>query len=153
MSSLSRGVDEHCARAVDHVSRRHLSSSGLQHVFHLTARSARDLPDNGEDGSHRNVYVDVGGAIEWIEEETVLPALEPLGNLDDVRFFFRRDGAKSSTVIDRLDDDLVGDDVELLLRFTLDIDVLSRTENVSETSASDFVGNHLRREREIVQQP
>ncbi len=59
MRALTRGVDEHRTRAVDHVSGGHLPPPGLQHVLHLAAAPARDLPDNGKNRSDRDVDIDV----------------------------------------------------------------------------------------------
>jgi len=54
-------------------------------------------------------------------------------------------------VVHRLDDDLVREDVELLLRLALNVLVFRRTEDVGEARAADLVGDHFRREREVVQ--
>jgi hypothetical protein len=54
-------------------------------------------------------------------------------------------------VVHRLDDRLVGEDVELLLHLPLNVLVVGRAENVDEAGAANLARDHLRREREVVQ--
>src|SRR6185437_1183605 len=151
--ALARGVDHHRAGAVDHVARRHLAATRLQHVLHLPASTARDLAQNGEDGAHRNVDVDIGRPVQRIEEETVLAATEVVRNLDDVRLFLRRHGAEAAAVVQGLDDHVVGEHVQLLLNLALYIMVFGGTDYVRQAGHADLVGDHLGRERDVVQQP
>src|SRR5687767_15779082 len=109
MRTLARRINEHRARAVDDVSRRNLPASGLKHILHLAARAARDLPDNGKDRSDWNVDVDVRGTVERIEQQAVFSAAEVRRDVDDTGLFLRRQRTESPTMIDCLDDDLVGE--------------------------------------------
>src|SRR5438105_11924283 len=149
--ALPRRVHEHRARAVDHVARRDLTSSGLQQILHLPVPSPRDLADDGEDRSDRNVDVDIGRAVEGIEQQDVLAASKVLGDLNDARLLFRRHRAQTSGMVHRLDDDLIRDDVELLLNFTLNVLRFRRAENVGQTGHADLARDHLRRKRNVVQ--
>ena len=119
--ALPRRVDHHRARAVDDVPRRDLATSRLQHVLELTGAATRDLANDGEDGADGHVHVDVRRAVERIEEQAVLAALEVVGNLNDVRLFLRGHRTETSAMVHRLDDDLVREDVELLLHFALHV--------------------------------
>ena len=74
-----------------------------------------------------------------------------LGNLNDSRLLFRRHRAQATGVIHRLDDDLVRYDVELLLNFALHVLGFRRAEDVGETGHADLAGDHLRGERDVVQ--
>ena len=74
-----------------------------------------------------------------------------LGNLNDSRLLFRRHRAQATGVIHRLDDDLVRYDVELLLNFALHVLGVRRAEDVGETGHADLAGDHLRGERDVVQ--
>ena len=149
--ALARRVDEHRARAVDDVARGDLTAARLQHVFELAVPAARDLPNDGEDRADRHVDVDVRRAVERIEQQAVLAALEVLGNLDDARLFLGRHGAQPAAVVHRLDDDLVGEHVELLLHLALHVLVVGGAEDVGEPRAADLVGDHLGGERQVVQ--
>jgi hypothetical protein len=53
-------------------------------------------------------------------------------------------------VVHRLDDGLVGEDVELLLYFALHVLCVLGTEDVREARAAHFVRDHLRGERHVV---
>src|SRR3990170_2316117 len=150
--ALPRGVDEHCARAIDDVARGDLPAARLQHVLHLAAAAAGDLAHDREDRSNRHVDVDVRRSIERIEQKAVLPATEVLRYVDDVRLFLRGHGAEAPAVINRLDDYLVGEDVELLLRLALHVLQVGRAEDVGKARASNLVGDHLGGEREVVKQ-
>src|SRR6266550_4496168 len=85
VSPLPCCVHEHRARAVDDVTSRNLAATGLEHVLHLPAYAARDLPNDREDRSDGHVDIDVGRSIQWIEEQTIFPTAEVLGNVDDAR--------------------------------------------------------------------
>ena len=148
---LPRGVHHHGARAVEDVAGRHLTAPRLQHVLHLATRAARDLPEHGEDRTHGHIHVDVRRAVERIEEQHVLAVAEAFGDLDDVGLFLRRHGAQPPAVIERLDDDFVGDDVELLLHFALHILAHRRAEDIGEAGAAHLVGDHLAGERHVVE--
>ena len=128
-----------------------LPATRLQQILHLATRAARDLADNREDRPDRHVHVDVRGAIERVEQQDVLPALERLGNRDDVRLFLGRHGAKPPAMVHRLDDRLVGEDVELLLLLALDVVRIRGAEDVDQTGPADLVGDHLRGERDVVE--
>src|SRR5258707_3820882 len=151
MHALPRGVHQHGAGAVDHVAGRHLSPAGLQHVLHFAGTPARDLLHDAENGAHRDVDVDVGGAVERIEQQAVLPAAKPLGYGNDPGLLLGRHRAEPAAVVHGLDDGVVGEHVELLLDFALHVRVLGGAEDVRETRETHLVGNHLRRERHVVQ--
>ncbi len=151
MCALSSGIHEHRARAVDDVARGDLATAGLQHVFHFAACAARDLLVHAEDRADGHVHVDVGRAVERIEQQHVLAVPEAFRNVDDVRLFLGRHGAEPSAVVERLDDDLVRNHVELLLHLTLHVDVGCGSQDVGQAGASHLVGDHLPGKRHVVQ--
>ncbi len=152
MSALAGGVDQHRTGAVDHIAGSDLFVAGLEHVFEFTASAGADLLDNGEDRTDRNVHIDIGRAVEWVEQETIFTALEPFGDLDDIRLFFGCHSAEPAAVIDSFNDDIVRDDVQLLLDFALDILVGSSPDDVDESGASHLIGDNLSSDGEVVQQ-
>jgi hypothetical protein len=54
-------------------------------------------------------------------------------------------------VIKRLDDYLVGDDVQFFLNFALDVHAVRRAKDVGESGAADLVGDHLGRQRHVIE--
>ena len=119
--ALAGRVDQHRTGSVDDVSCRDLTSARLQHVFHLATTAAGDLPYHREDRPDRNVDVDVGRSVERIEKQAVLATAEVGRNVDDPRLLLRSQGAQPAAMIDCLDDDLVGQNIQLLLRLALDV--------------------------------
>src|SRR5205814_2378161 len=102
------------------------------------------------DRSDRHVHIDVRGTIEWVEEQAVLAATEVRRDVYDARLFLRRHGAKASPVIHRLDDDLVGENVELLLRLALNVLEIRGTQDVGQAGTAHLVGDHLGGKRQVV---
>ena len=151
VGTLPRGVHQHRARAVDHVAGGYLTAPRLEHVLHLAACAAGDLLVHREDGANGHVDVDVRRSIEGIEQQHILAGAESLGNVDDVRLLFGRHGTQPATMIECLDDDFVGNHVELLLHLPLDVHVAGRAENVRESGTSHFVRDHLAGERHVIE--
>lgn len=56
-------------------------------------------------------------------------------------------------MIERLHDDRVGDHIKLLLDLALHIRRPLRPEDIGEPREPDLAGNHLRRDRKVVQDP
>jgi hypothetical protein len=81
--------------------------------------AARDLLHDAEHRADGHVDVDVRRAVEGIEQQAVLAALEVLGDRDDPLDLLRRHRAEPAAMVDGLDDRLVGEDVELLLDLAL----------------------------------
>jgi hypothetical protein len=73
---------------------------------------------NPEDCSDGDTTVDVGGAIQRIETNAVLPTE---GRVDEygLLVLFRHKNAGAAAADERLDKDLVGEHIELLLLLTL----------------------------------
>ena len=67
------------------------------------------------------------------------------------RLLLGRHRAQPAAVVDRLDDDLVGEHVELLLHLALHVLGLRGAEDVGQAGAAHLVGDHLGGEREVVQ--
>jgi hypothetical protein len=71
--------------------------------------------------------------------------------VDDVGLFLRRHRAETTAVIERLDDDLVGQHIELLLHLALHVHVARRAEDVDQSRHCALVGDHLAGQRHVVQ--
>ena len=71
---MAGGVDQHGRRSVDDVSCRNLPSTALQDRGAVLFFGRR-ATENGEDGSHVDVHVDIGRAVEGIENDGVFATL------------------------------------------------------------------------------
>ena len=89
--------------------------------------------------------------IEWIEQQHVLAGAEAFRNVNDVRLFLGGHRAQPSAMIERLDDDFVGDDIQLLLHFALHVHVIGGAQDVGKAGAAHLVRDHLSGERHVVQ--
>ncbi len=144
---------EHRGRPVDDVARGHL----------LGPRKERGV-DGGllalgkavhrEDGPHRHVHVDIGRAVERVEQDDVPPDVPGARrDRDDLVGLFRDDQAGLATEPESLDELGVGDGVELLLDLALDVRLTRVTEHVEEPGAPDVAVYHLRGEGQIADEP
>src|SRR5690606_18643655 len=71
--TIANREHQHGLRAVDRVAGRYLPAAGLQEVllFHLAARCLGWRLQYRENGTDRDVYIDVGGTVEGIEQQEV----------------------------------------------------------------------------------
>ena len=150
--ALSRRVDQHRARAVHDVPRGDLLAARLEHVGHGAAAFHAHPAIDAEDGADRGVDVDVGGAVEGIEEHGVLADGVFGRDRDDLFVFFRAHHAHPAGVIEAVLDRLVGDDVELLLVFALHVLGAGGAEDVDQARPPDRRGDDLRRKGDVVEQ-
>mmetsp|Transcript_2900 Transcript_2900/g.5530 ORF Transcript_2900/g.5530 Transcript_2900/m.5530 type:complete len:407 (+) Transcript_2900:52-1272(+) len=104
----------------------------------------RGLEDT-EDGTRGDGGIDVGGTIEWVEGGDVLTGVEFV-NDNWIVFLLRGDHAKLSGGAEGGLEDIVGDDIELLLLFALNVDrstTLGKTSGAGDTSSLDHGSNAL----------
>src|SRR5690606_21309176 len=144
-------VDEHRRRTVDDVPRRDLLEPRLEAVLEPAALGLRDLAVHGEDRADRDVRFDVRRPVERIVEEDVVPDRELLRYRKDLVRLLRGHAAEVAAVVERLEDDLVGVDVELLLLLAVDVRLVGRAEDVDEPGLVDLPVDELRGERDVVQ--
>ena len=152
MRPLARGVHQHRARAVHDVTGRHLPAARLQHVGRRAPAVHAYPAVDAEDGADRGVDVDVGGAVERIEEDGVLADWVFGGNRDDVLVFLRTHYADPPGVLQAVLDGLVGEDIELLLLLALHVQDAGGAKDVDQAGAADCGGDDLGRERDVVEQ-
>ncbi len=152
VDTLPRRVDQHRARPVHHVARRDLLASGLKHVCRGAAPLHADSPVDAEDGPNRGIDVDVGRAVEGIEQHRILAHAVLCRNRDDVLVFLRSHHTHSARVVETILDRLVREHVKLLLNLTLDVSCTVGAEDVHEPRATDGGRDDLGRQRDVVQQ-
>jgi hypothetical protein len=106
---------------------------------------------DGEDRTNADVYVDVGRAVERIEDNDVLPALGAVDG-DRLFVFFRDQEGDAFTRAQTMQDGLVGVDIKFLLSFALHIGGASGAENVHQSSSADLGLDHFSGQRHAGEQ-
>ena len=88
MNATPGGVHQHGGGAIDDVTGSHLITARLQEIL-LGHRRAnrRDAAVDGENGTDRNVNVDVGGTVERIHQYNVFRVFTPFENNNFIFFF------------------------------------------------------------------
>jgi hypothetical protein len=87
---------------------------------------------HGEDGADGDVDVDVGRAVERVEQQQIFAARVVLGDREHGVHFFRGHGGQMSAPLIGVDQHIVGDDVELLLHFALHVAGAGGAEHVAQ---------------------
>jgi hypothetical protein len=105
-----------------------------------------------EDRPNGHVDIDIGGAVEWIVQQNVLPRIVFLGDRERDLIFFRSHDANTPRPGDHLLHGVVCYDVELLLPFTMHVRATGRAEDVNQTSSSHVPGDDLCGQSYVVEQ-
>src|SRR5690606_16455146 len=123
--------------AVDAVAGRHLGGARLQEVVVAGRGDAVGAAQHREDRAHRDVDVDVAGAVQGIEQQQVVAARVGVGNRVAVLHLLGRAGGEVAAPGVGLEQDLVADDVQLLLRLALDVAGAGIAEHAAERALAD----------------
>ncbi len=108
---------------------------------------------NGEDGADGGVDVDVAGAIQRVELEHVL-ALRVLGRDGDrLRHLLGAHHTHVTALLHAAGDHVVGEDIELLHLFALNVLFAGEAENAGEARAAHLTGNDLGGQGDLMKQP
>src|SRR3546814_6066699 len=111
------------ARPVDAVAGGHLFAARLQEVLVADLGHALRVAQPREDRADAYVDVDVAAAVERVEQQQVVAARIRVGDRLAVVHLFRRQPGQVPAPGVGLEQDVVAQHVELLLRLALDVDV------------------------------
>ncbi len=148
------GVDQHGGRAIDHVTGGDLTVARLQEIFqgHRAALRA-DTTVDGEDGPDRDVDIDVGRAVERVNQHHIFGVLgERRIEGDEVLFFFRRHAAHLATGFEGSLEALVGIHVQLLLHLALHVLGTHGADDIRQPRLVDLPVHHLGRQADGAEQ-
>jgi len=152
VGAVAEGQHQHGRRTVDRIAGAHLLGAGLQEVFgDRSAAGDRRLQDR-EDGADRDVDVDVRRTVERVEHQQVLAERVLVGDRIEFVHFLGRHAGEVAAPLVGADHDVVGDDVELLLRFALHVLGIQRAHDAQQCALVDDVGNRLAGNDDVVQQ-
>ena len=127
-------------------------AAGLEHVGHRAPALHAQPPVNAEDRADRGIDVDVGRAVEGIEEDRVFADGAFGRDRDDVFVFLRSHDAHPTGVFQAILDRLVRQHVQLLLLLALHVLGALLPQDVDQPGSPDRRGDDLGRQRDVVQQ-
>ena len=147
------GVDQHRRGAVEDVARRDLLAAGLERARHrhLARVVLGDLVDR-EDGPDGDVDVDVGRAVERVEEDDVLALAALEEQRDRLGVLLGADEAHLAAAAQRADVLLVREQVQLLLDLVLHVDRSGVAEKVNEPGLADVAVDDLGGDGDVAEQ-
>ena len=133
MHSLTRGEDQRGRAAVDRVSRGHDPTTRLERALQQPTSGALGTQD-AEDRPDGDVDVDVARAIERVEANDVLSGLAEHPGLLEL---FAGDHRAPAAPLEHRAEDVVGEGVELLHLFPLDVRLAGVSKQPGEPGRSD----------------
>ena len=71
-------------------------------------------PENGENGAHIDIGVNIGRSVQGIENQQIFSLLITIRNTDDVGIFLGGHAAKHPSALHAVDDRVIGQFVQLL---------------------------------------
>ena len=150
---LAGGVDEYRGGAVDDVAGGNLAGAGLEdggdHVAFCDGEAAVDA----EDGTDVDVDVYVGGTVQGVEDDDVLALLDGAIEEDGAFVFLADEGSDGAAGAERVNDGLVGEDVQLLLLLALNVFCAEGSVGLAEAGGADFGFDALGGEGEAAHEP
>ncbi len=141
--AVADGQHQGGLRAVDSVAGGDLVGAGLHEVGlgHGLARLGH--VQHREDGADRDIDVNVRRAVQRVEHQQVFALRVAVGNLVERFHFFRRHRGEVAAPFVGVEQHFIGDHVQLLLGFALDIAGAGRAQHAGEGALADGVGNGL----------
>jgi hypothetical protein len=152
VDAVTGGQHQHGVGTVQRIASAHLLGAGLQEVLGGRVGHAFRTTQDGEDGADGDVHVDVGRAIQRIEGNQVLAARELGRDGEHVVHLFRCHTGQMAAPAQRIQHDVIGDDVQLLLRFTLDVLAAGTAQHTDQRALVDLMGDLLARGHDVAQQ-
>src|SRR4051812_1154734 len=144
---------QHGRRPVECVPRTDLSRARLEEGVQAGSAVARRPPQDGEDGADGDVHVEIRGAVERVEDEEVLAARMAEGNgMRRIHLLGHHPGEMPSPFAGG-DEDLVGEEVEVLLPLALAVLGTRIAERARKRAARRKHGDFLDGGRDVEEQP
>ncbi len=125
-------------RTVHRIAGGDLPRARLQERLLVGRHDPSAHPQDREDRADRHVDVDVRRAVERVEQQQVLAARIVLGDREDGRHLLGRHRGEVAAPFVGLEQDLVGDHVELLLGLALDVAGAGLAEHAAERALADL---------------
>ena len=145
MATAAGGIDQHGAGAVDDVTSADLLATATEEVAEGYVVGAF-LAVDGEDGADGDVHVYIGRAVNRIEDEDVVAARVSFRDGVNVVHLFGSHAGQATSMVGGVDDERIGELVEFLHLFAVDVGAAGDAHYLGETSlvhvaGDDFGGN------------
>ena len=139
--AAARGEHEHAGGTVEEVACGHLLDAFPEHFFKLYFTcAALGAAVDGEDGADVHVDVHVGGTVKRIKDHDVVAALELGTHAYEIGVFLAGHGAHGSRARHPVDQDAVGEIVDLLLALALHVDHAGAAQDIEQAGLGDAAG-------------
>ena len=141
VDAMAGGQHHHGRRTVDGVAGRHLLDAGLQVASLVGGIDAFGQAQDGEDAADRDVDADIGRAVERIEQQQIAA----VGAARHVGVFklLGGDAGPVAALVDHVEEDVVGQNVQFLLLFALHVARAGVAHGAGHGAAVHFVGDRL----------
>ncbi len=130
----AHGQHQQRLRAIDGIAGRHLAGAGLQEIGlgHVAPGAGLGRAQHRKDRADRQVHVDVARPVDGIEHQQVFALGETARNGMERFHFFRRHRGQLPAPFVGIEQQVVGDHVQLLLHFALDVFTAQRTQHIAQ---------------------
>ena len=153
MHALTGRVNQHGRSAVQEIAGGYLFGTGLEDFIklHFTGTAGLTAQD-GENGPDVDVHINVGGAIQRVKDQHVVPAGECRRNAHQFRILFGSYGAQHTGTLHPVQKNPVGKIVKLLDILTLNVDIPGAAKNIKQTSLIYAAAYDFGRKNKIMKQ-
>ena len=152
VDAIAGGQDHHGRGPINGVAGGDLPGAGLQEGLRAGLGALAGAAQDGEDGAHRDVDVDIGGAVQGVEGQQVLAAGIGGGNGIDVVHLLGGHGRQVTRPLVGLDEDVVGEHVQLFLGLALDVLAAGATQDAHQGAVVHQVGDDLAGGHHVVEE-
>ena len=141
--AVADGQHQRGLRAVHGIAGGDLLGAGLHEIGFRHGFAGLGHVQHREDGADRHIHVDVGRAVERIEQQQVFALRVAMRNLIERFHLFRGHGGQVAAVLVGFEQDFVGDHIQLLLGFALHVAGAGRAEHAGKGPLVDAVRDRL----------
>lgn len=151
MAAATGGIDQHGAGAVDDVAGADLLAAAAEEIAVGNGVGAF-LAVDGEDGADGDVHVYIGRAVNRIEDEDVVAAWVSFWDGVNAVHLFGSHTGQPPGVVGGVDDERIGELVELLHLFAVDVGAAGDAHYLGETGFIDVAGDDFGGDTQVGEQ-
>ena len=147
MDSAPDRVNQHGAGAIENVASGQLLVTRLQQVGGFTRLVVAFLLTNGEDGSHIEVNINVGGTVDRVIKQGIATDRAIFGNVIGVLHFLGSQATNQATLLKHRDKNIVGVEIHLFDGLALDVGAAREAQRIfHQTRSAQVASDELARQ-------